>query len=150
MSKGIDYARNNVEASKGVVFDEDAFNNLLKFGDTVIAIDRLPAKLSIHALNLMMGTFTLTSNQIIVSCPPNQKEKEIMSVRIVLKSTNDDIQRILSKNKCKTAYDTILRIECTDFNELKQFMFANGRNLRKLSTADRCLPINRVGYSNGR
>lgn len=129
--------------------DVNLWKSLLKAGNTVVRIDNLPAKLTIQALNLMMGTFSLKSNQIVASRAPKYNACEIMDVRVVIHSNNDDLKKILSKDKCRTAYDTVLHIEQTNWKELRQFLLVNHKNLTKIDTDDR-LPINRIGYSNGR
>lgn len=118
---------------------------LHKFGNVVIRVDNLPAKLTVHALNLMMGTYSLTSDQIVAIITSGKKGRELMNIRVVLHPDNKDIQRLLGKDKCKTAYNTNLLIKRTDLKELETFLHKNYDKIRNFDTGDN-LPINIIGY----
>lgn len=138
------------------VIDKNLWDILTKSGNTVIRVDNLPAKLTIQALNLMLGTYTLKSTQIVAARSPNSNnannrngnsnQVELMDIRVILYHVNEDIQRILSKKACKTCYDTVLDIEITNFKELKLFLLSRKKDLIELST-DIGLPVNSIGYS---
>ena len=128
--------------------DPDLWNKISRCGDSVIKIENLPAKLTLDALSLMMGTFTLKSDQIIAANQTDTGRPDLMDVRIVIDKNKPDTQSILTKNNCQTVYNTKLVIERTHHGELRKFMRKHGNNLRKLNTSD-ILPVNRIGYALG-
>lgn len=123
----------------------DKLQELYKFGDVVIRIDNLPAKLTVHALNLTLGTFSLKADQII-AVKKSKKSKDTMNLRLVMKTGNEDMKKILAKNKWKTIYDDVLLIDKTDLKELESFLKQNHDRIFKLDSSER-LPTTHVGYS---
>lgn len=131
-----------------VEIDSKLWDSLSKCGDSVIKIENLPAKLTVNGLNLMMGTFSLQSDQIVVADQPNKDGQRLIQVRIVLNRTNPDILKILTKHLCSTPFKQTLYIEQSDHYELRKFMLAHANDLRRMQTSDR-MQIKRIAYGNG-
>lgn len=109
--------------------------DLMKLGNTVIRIDNLLSNTTVDRLNLMMGTSTITSERVVgVVMPRGNRNPDLMNVRIVMQSNNQELEQILSKNKCKTAHETTLVIQRTDFRELEKFLANNYDRICKLKT----------------
>lgn len=134
----------NVVQIKGDLFDQNDLAEFIKrsdivtktmhrmqpLGNAVIRIDNLPTKLSINSFNLMMGTYSLVSNQIIgVQGGKRNKEPEKMNVRIIINSGNQDMKRILDKTQSKSAGKSTLFIKRTDLKELETFIHAHYKSL---------------------
>lgn len=119
------------------------------FGTVVIRIDNLPAQLTINSFNLMMGTYSLVCDQIIGTPVATKKsDPERMNVRIVINSDNDDLKRIMCKNKLKLGGNASLLIKRTDLKELETFLHTNYNRLAKLKSNDP-LKSNGIAYANG-
>lgn len=133
-------------------FVKDQMNQLSKFGDMVIRIDLLPPDLTVDMFNVMFGTYSLKSNQIIgVESLINVKGgRPRINVRVVIKSNNKDAQRILSKNGWKIGHKCNLLIRQTNMKELEQFLIKiySGNAKRKyLPTSDGLLSAETISYS---
>lgn len=107
--------------------------NLLQNGNTVVKIENLPANITTQSLNMMLGTYTLTSSQIVGIVASNgSKQKNtsgLMNVRIVLESNCEDLPKILQKNQLKTPDNFDLRVKKTDVKDLEKFLFTNSHKI---------------------
>lgn len=110
----------------------DMLPKLAKFGTAVLRIENLPAKLSIHAFNLMMGTYSIKCDQLIAVNVPGKGGRDTMNLRLVTIPNSNDFKQIIGKDKRKTVYDTVLRIEPTNFKELEKFMATHKDRIRHL------------------
>lgn len=103
-------------------FVEQQLDRLKPFGDLVLRIDNLPIRLTVHALNLMLGTSTLKESQLFAVKNPGQGPNGTMNLRVVIASTNEDSNIILSKNNRKTHDNSTVNIGKSDFKELESFI----------------------------
>lgn len=114
-------------------------------GNVVVKIENLPTKLTVHSLNLMMGTFSLKGQQIIAAKRTLDSGLDVVDVMIVMSSDSVDLIRILEKNGLKTALGIKLHIQRSHHGKLRQFMTNHSENLIQLETTDK-LPIKWIGY----
>lgn len=148
------------------IFDQDALDEFIKrsdivtrtmhklhpFGNAVIKIENLPAKLTVNALNLMMGTFGLTTDQIIGTIVPGTKKTpERINVRIIIKSDCEDMKRILAlaKRDIKVVGNASLLIKRTDLKEMETFVHTNYKSLVWLASEDKISATNNGGIGIG-
>lgn len=112
------------------------YPDLMKFGNLVISVEPLPPKMTLYAFNLMMGTWSIKTEQILALDVPNTSGKPYVTIRIVMKPTDVDAQRILCKNKFRTPYNTVLQIQRSNFKELEKFLMKHHRKIRRLEVDD--------------
>lgn len=103
-------------------FVKQQLDRLKPFGDLVLRIDNLPIRLTVHALNLMLGTSTLEESQLFAVKNPGQGPNGTMNLRVVIASTNEDSNIILSKNCRKTHDNSTVYISKSDFKDLESFI----------------------------
>lgn len=120
---------------------------LQKFGNVVVRVDNLPAKLTVHTLNLMMGTCSFKGDQIIAAQGRQVRGKETMNIRLVADRNLDDLNRVKAKDKLKTVYNDVLSVRVTDFKELERFLKENHSRMIKLSDSLEMAAKNNISYS---
>lgn len=115
------------------------YPDLVKYGNLVISVEPLPTQMTLYAFNLMMGTWSVKSEQILAVDIKDRPCKPYMTLRIVMKSTDVDAQRILSKNKFKLPSGSVLQIQKSNFKELEKFLMKYHTKIRRLDL-DNILP----------
>lgn len=107
-------------------FVSETLPYLKKLGDIVIKLENIPittVNTRIHMFNLMMGTYSITAPQVIGS--KKGVLKDSMNLRVVIKSNNPDVGRLLEKNNLKCFNESVLKVEKTDWHELEIFLLKN-------------------------
>ena len=104
--------------------------------------------MSCVALNLMMGTYSIKAEQVLASLRPSKdgSDAHLMDIRIVINRDSEDIIRIQKKTGCRTCYNTVIKVELTNHNELRDFINARRHSLRQLDRTIN-LPMTKIGYS---
>lgn len=91
-------------------------------GDVVLRIDNLPYSRYASDLNSVLGTTSLKSPQVTTAV---YLGKQMMHIRIVIQSGNEDINRILNINKTEILPGRTVIAQRTDFKDLESFLGDN-------------------------
>jgi len=121
-------------------FVSDIMSRIRIFGSTVLSLENIPSEISIHTLNLMLGTVSIRSDQVVAVKTPNKNCIENLSLLVVMDPNNPDKQAILAKNKCKTNCNCTIIARQTGFAELEKFLQKHYTKIIRLDTEYK-LPI---------
>lgn len=120
----------------------DILDRMIKFGNTIIQIFHLPNELTFNAFKVMFGISSICSKQIIAS-----DSGSFMNICLVLPSDSLDITTFLSKNGCKTHFNSVMKVKKIDRLDLEKFLNINADRLRKFNDDDDLIPRAPISYA---